>query len=569
MNNKYINNRLLISLLKEYGVKKLVLSSGARNIPFVSNVEVDDDFQCFSIIDERNAAFFGLGLAQQSNEPVAIACTSGTAASNYVTGVTEAFYSNVPLVVLTFDRNPYMYNQLETQKIDQESIFKSITKKSVTLPVIKDEEDIWYCNRLLNDAFISMNKHGSGPIHINIPLVGDMNNLFSEFFDENKFIGAKKIDYVTYGMDKKFSDKVNLLNNINKLLLVIGQDCNMTDYEKSLISKFASITNCPILTDNLSNFKNDNNILAGPIIKSLNSKSIGELTPELVISFGNNMQERIKEIFRRCELKHWYVTPDGEIRDCFKKIDTVFEFSISVFFEKAIQELENFQNDGSYLNNWKKVSNAIKLPEMQFTNFYVCSKLAKNIPNDSILHLSILNATRQMQFFELDKSVKVYSNVNAFGIDGCLPTFMGQAYLNDKLSFIVIGDLSFFYGMNALSIKHRRNNIRVLMINNGGGAEFHIQPDSNNIPTIDKHIGAAHDRVAKDWAISSGYRYLSASDKESFDKNLLEFIISDSDKPIFFEVFTNMKKDGEFCLDVYRKMENSIKDVLMEINSNE
>lgn len=111
-----MSNFLLISLLKQYGIKRLVLSSGARNIPFVTAVETDDYFECFSVIDERNAAFFGLGMCQQLQEPIAIACTSGTAASNYLTGVTEAYYSHAPLVIITCDRSPYTLNQLETQR---------------------------------------------------------------------------------------------------------------------------------------------------------------------------------------------------------------------------------------------------------------------------------------------------------------------------------------------------------------------------------------------------------------------------------------------------------------------
>ena len=146
---EYINNKILVDFLKKHGIKKIVLSSGSRNIPFISTVEVDDDFECFSVVDERNAAFFGMGLAQESKEYVAIACTSGTAVSNYVSGVSEAFFSNVPLVVITFDRSPYVLNQLETQKIDQMSLFDSITKKNINLPVIKDEEDVWYCQRIL------------------------------------------------------------------------------------------------------------------------------------------------------------------------------------------------------------------------------------------------------------------------------------------------------------------------------------------------------------------------------------------------------------------------------------
>ena len=134
---KYVTNNILMNLLSKYGVAKLVLSSGSRNIPFVSAAETDPCFECYSVVDERNAAFFALGISQQLNEPVAIACTSGTAASNYLTGVTEAFYSHIPLVVLTFDRSPYLLHQIETQKIDQPAIFQSVVKKTVTLPLIK------------------------------------------------------------------------------------------------------------------------------------------------------------------------------------------------------------------------------------------------------------------------------------------------------------------------------------------------------------------------------------------------------------------------------------------------
>ena len=155
---------------------------------------------------------------------------------------------------------------------------------------------------------------------------------------------------------------------------------------------------------------------------------------------------------------------------------------------------------------------------MPFSNFYVAREFSKVIPNESILHTAILNSTRLMQFFKLDSSITCFSNVNAFGIDGCLPTFMGQAAATDKLAFLFIGDLSFFYGMNAAAIKHRKNNIRILVVNNGGGAEFHIMPDSNSIPTIDWHIGCAHDRSVKGWVESMGYKYLAVRDKDGLVK---------------------------------------------------
>lgn len=566
MSNAYLSNKILISLLKQYGIKKLVLSSGARNIPFVTSVETDDEFECFSIIDERNAAFFALGLSQQCGEKVAIACTSGTAASNYITGVTEAYYSHVPLIVITFDRSLYMYKQLETQKIDQISIFQSITKKSVTLPVIKDEDDLWYCQRLLNEAFISINQHGTGPVHINVPLVGDMNALYDDILKQKIGNRANKIEYIARNNEIAWKKMGELLLKKKRVLVVIGQKIPFKLEEAKIIRNFTKLMRYPVLADNLANFKCDEFILAGPIIKALNFSSIKKLLPDLVISFGDNFQERIKDLLKAHQGKfdHWAIDECGEIRDCFKSQTALFECSPFDFFQYYLNSFQdgNMNVDDIYLNNWKKVSNAITLPEMPFTNFYITREFAKVIPKNSILHLSILNATRQMQFFNLDESIKTFSNVNAFGIDGCLPTFMGQAYATDELAFIVIGDLSFFYGMNALGIKHIKNNIRVLMINNGGGAEFHIQPDANNIKTIDWHIGAAHNKIAKGWAESLGYEYFSAKDEKTFNSALSSFVMKGREHPVFLEVFTDMKQDGEFCLSVYRHSEQCIKAIL-------
>lgn len=565
MTDSYLSNTILIELLKRYGIKKLVLSSGARNIPFVTKVENDKSFECFSVIDERNAAFFALGLAQESKEVVAIACTSGTAASNYVTGITEAYYSHIPIVVLTFDRNPYMYKQLETQKIDQISIFESITKRSVSLPVIKDKEDLWYCQRIINEALISLDKHGMGPVHINIPLVGNMNNLYDDFSVKEKNSEITKIEYITTNKDSLLKEMGQKLLKKKKVLIVIGQELPFEKEEEEIIKKFCNLMHYPVLADNLSNFKCDEFILAGPIIKALNSKTITKLLPEVVITFGTNFQERIKELLRehKGEFEHWAINEEGDVQDCFKSQTAVFESSPVEFFNYYLKMFEGKEhNNDSYLKDWKKVVEAINLPEMSFTNFYVAKEFAKLIPNNSLLHLSILNATRQMQFFELDKSIRVYSNVNAFGIDGCLPTFIGQAYGTDELAFIVIGDLSFFYGMNALGIKHIKNNVRVLMINNGGGAEFHIQPDANSIPSIDWHIGASHTKKAKGWAESLGYKYLSANDTKSLNEALKDFVSKESNVPIFLEVFTNMKEDGEFCLSVYRHMEKCIMPII-------
>lgn len=549
---KYITNSILLNLLSEFGVTKLVLSSGARNIPFVSTVETDPRFDCYSVVDERNAAFFALGMCQQLNEPVAIACTSGTAASNYLSGVTEAFYSHAPLVILTFDRSPYLLHQIETQKIDQPAIFQSVVKKTVSLPLIKDEDDIWYCQRLINEALIAMRQHQDGPVHINIPLVGDQNRLVSESVNREVTEKVNVIDYIAPNDREKFKVYASYLAGKNAMI-VIGQTIPLDEKTQRALREFCHTYHIPVLADNLSNFRCDEMIFAEGVGKALNTKTVEKYIPDVVISFGCNFQERIKDLFRahKDKLRHWSIEPEGIIRDVFKCQNAVFECTPYTFFTEMNCYVENVKNDVSFLRQWRALENALVLPEMPFTNFYVAQEFSRMIPKESILHMAILNSTRLMQFFKLDPSITCFSNVNAFGIDGCLPTFMGQAAMTDKLAFLFIGDLSFFYGMNAAAIKHRKSNIRILVVNNGGGAEFHIMPDSNAIPTLDLHIGCAHDRSVRGWVESMGYTYLSASDKEELADTLSDFVSADHESPVVLEVFTKMKEDGEFTLSVY------------------
>lgn len=562
----------LIYLLKEYGIRHLVLSSGTRNLPFVSKVEVDDEFVCHSIIDERNAPFYALGIAQQLHEPVGIACTSGTAVPNYYSGLTEAFYSKIPLVAITFDRSPHVLNQLETQKMDQTSIFKTVTNREVSLPLVKDEDDLRCCVRLINEALIDMGRRGRGPVHINVPLLGDTNAL-NENADlpVNEHLSIRKIEYIESQDSSTWGDLAKRLGTKRNVLIIAGQ--NLPDERLSdVVSSFTSLTRSPVLMDNLANLRCDEMIMAQPVIKALNSNTLGRLCPDLVITFGGNFQERIKDILRahRGSFDHWSISPDGEIHDVFGCQTALFDCEPAIFFERMTSLLSNgsqvFSSD--YLHDWQEVEQAALLPEkMPFSNFSVMRCFSDVIPHDSILHLSILNSTRIMQFFKLDESITVTSNVNAFGIDGCMPTLMGQAAVTDKLAFLVIGDLSFFYAMNALSIKGIASNVRVLLINNGGGAEFHIQPDSDARPTIDWHIGAAHCRVAEGWARSCGFEYYAARNEQELEEGLARLVDSESKSPIFVEVFTGLSSDGQNCLNVYRELEKHIEPVVRKLSA--
>ena len=564
MSTPHFPVRILTALLKQYGVMQIVLSSGMRNIPFVNEVETDPDFLCYSVVDERNAAFFALGLSQQSGQPVAFACTSGTAASNYHSGMAEAYFSRAPLVAITFDRSPYTLNQMETQKIDQVNLFTSVCKKSVTLPIIKDEEDAWYYRRLINEALISLEQHGTGPVHINVPLTGNTNSFYCS--DEKNPVQASRISYVPIDRTAQWEAQGKKLREAQKVLVVMGQMCSVDKQLGDSLRRFCHVIRAPLLADSLANFRCEELISSEAVIKALNAKTIAAVLPEIVMTVGCNFQERIKDLLKahQGKFEHWSIEPDGMIKDVFRSETALFECTPEQFFSyyADFAEKQNARRDEGYLQCWRQIEEAISLPDMPFTNFYVVQEFCKAIPQNSILHLSILNATRMAQFFKLDESVTVYSNVNAFGIDGCLPTFMGQAASVDRLAFLITGDLSFFYGMNALGIVHRKNNIRILLINNGGGAEFYIRPDVKGMHTSDVYIGAVHSQNAKGWSESLGYLYLSANDAVSLQDALNRFIDPAQESPVLLEVFTDMKQDGQFLLSLYRHLEKCIKPVI-------
>ncbi len=205
----------------------------------------------------------------------------------------------------------------------------------------------------------------------------------------------------------------------------------------------------------------------------------------------------------------------------------------------------------AYYNLWNdKIKKLDFSSDLPFSNMYIAKKLAEVIPERSVLHLAILNSTRTMQFFDLKPDVKVYSNIGALGIDGCLSTFLGQAASTDELAFCVVGDLSFFYDMNSAGIRGIGNNVRIVLLNNGGGSEFHYFMGKSRIPTINRHICAEHTKTAKGWIESLGYKYYSVGSKEEADR-IIPTLTEKTDSPVFVEIFTDMEKDAELINRLY------------------
>ena len=543
--------QIVIALLKKWGISHCVLSAGSRNVPFVHSVEEDPFFHCYSVVDERSAAYFALGLAQELNEPVVISCTSSTATCNYWPAIAEAFYLNVPLIVLTSDRNPAMLGQLEDQMIDQVGMFDRHVKKSVNLPIVEDKDDFIYCQRLVNEALLETNHNGMGPVHINVPM-----KAYNNSFNIKALPEVTKIDRIQLKDKKeKWNEKVKKLTACERILVIAGQNSYVSSELKENIETFFKKFNCSFSIEYMGNIEGEHVI--NPTLcmdtRYITPNKFKELLPDIVISFGGNITAGIKDMLRKFagEFEHWLIKEDGMVVDAFKSLNTIFECEPKYFFEYFNTYVaDKTKNNFVYHKAIKEYHDSVVISEFTFSNVYAIKNVIERIPSNSILHLSINNSIRITNFFKLQPNVKVYANIGTHGIDGCLSTLLGQAAVSGKMSFLVIGDLAFFYDINAMRIRHISSNVRILMINNQGGGEFNYNGVWKN-EASDLHTTARHYTEAGEWVKSTGFTYIPVRDKESFVSALDVFFDDKSDKPVFMEVFTEMKSDCDVVYDFF------------------
>lgn len=569
------NVSIIVALLKEHNIRHLVLSAGTRHVPLAHSVENDDFFTCYSVVDERSAAYFALGVAKELRVPVAVACTSSTATCNYLPAVSEAYFQNIPLLVLTGDRDPYLLDQLEDQMINQVDMYHNFIRKSVTLPVVTTEREAIYAQRMVNDALLALRSHNGGPVQINFPI----NQTIEEIADASapelpavKAIRRLEIESpqsAWKAIQQKLADK-------KRIMIICGSALPATQEEKDAVTRFFKAYNCVFCTEYLSNLDTQgcvNTYLLGEAITGEVVRTV--IRPDLIIFFGNNYVSRWKAMlkYQKGLCESWQITRDGDIKDPFQNLTNVFECSPRYFFDWMAEHAGTGRNDMEIYSTVSGMSESIKLPTMQQlidkTNGYIKADakfkklpepgekdlipagylsgfaamygLSRHIPAGSLVHLSILNSTRITQMFPLKKDVAVYSNIGTDGIDGSMSTFYGQADSTDRPCYLVIGDLSFFYDMNSVGIRHIGKNVHILLVNNGGGAEFYFSMGPARLPNIDRHISAAHEKSAKAWVEYNGFTYMSARTLEEYEQKVESF--AKAEGPVIMEVFTEKLRD--------------------------
>ena len=558
--NNIENINILISLLKRHKIRYVVTSPGGTNIAFVSAIQKDSFFQCFSIVDERSAIYFAIGLYLQTGEIIATSCTSAQATRNYIPGLTEAYYKHVPILAITMSKLYRFTRQDYMQAPNQISLPDDCVMKSFPLPIVQSTEDFLEASRLINEAILELNHNGKGPVQLNIP--------WEDFKIEPVNQNAPKsiMRYDSYDASDYLEGK--------RIIIIAGEHRPYEEAERNAIIDFCRCHDCVIYTNHLSNLHTDYNIEANLFLSTFpTEKDMKDLLPDILISIGGQTGDYpFYCMFSKTNLhfEHWSVNESGNIVDTYDKLTRVYQMGITDFFSSAATTKEA---SGDYLKLWKKqLSYYIFSVDLPLSNTYVAQVLHDKIPSNSTMNFAILNSLRNWNLFPLSPDIKCFANVAAFGIDGCTSMLIGESVLSDDLHFLVTGDLAFFYDLNSLGIRHIKNNVRILLINNNGGVEFKMGGNAENNKERDVYIAAAnHFRNAKGWAETCGFEYISASSKEEFIERYERLLVK-SARPIVFEVFTTDLNDSaayRAILDANKKlnMKDSLKNSIRFIKN--
>ncbi|MCF6349523.1 MAG: 2-succinyl-5-enolpyruvyl-6-hydroxy-3-cyclohexene-1-carboxylic-acid synthase [Flavobacteriaceae bacterium] len=532
--------QLIIYACQENGIEKVVISPGSRNaalsIGFFNNKKIN----CLSIVDERCAAFFALGIAQQTKKPVALVCTSGSALLNYYPAIAEAYYSNIPLVILSADRPKHLLKIGDGQTIKQYAVFANHILKSVQLI---EEVDALNHNFKTVNTTLQLAILESGPVHINIPFnepLYEITNKPTSFPKISKIaiptlLEEKPLDINTL---EKFA---TIWNNSKKKMVLIGTYFP-SELIQTQINHLVKDSSVLVLTETTSNIYHKKTINAiDKLIVPLTEKELETLQPEVLLTFGGMIvSKKIKQFLRKYQPKqHWHIDKKNKL-DTFHCLTKYFKISAALFFSQFFFLTKDNKSD--YQQKWLSIKEKREqshhkfLLETGFSDLKVFGIILKSLPKDSLLQLANSSIIRYSQLFNLKNTLQVFCNRGTSGIDGSTSTAIGASFATNRQTIFITGDISFFYDSNALWNNYIPTNFRIILINNSGGGIFRFIPGpktTNVLPLFE----TPHNLNASHLCSMYGFEYLSTKNTTDLTKKLTSFY-SKSNQPKLIEIFT-------------------------------
>jgi 2-succinyl-5-enolpyruvyl-6-hydroxy-3-cyclohexene-1-carboxylate synthase len=547
--------QLIVQFLAKAGIKNVVLSPGSRNAPLSLSFHHHPNFNCRIIADERVAAYHALGISLFSKQPTVLVCTSGTASLNYAPAIAEAYYQHIPLIVITADRPAEWIDQGDGQTIRQENVYSNYILKSFSL-VGDSQSDFKKLNSDLNEA-LTISILQKGPVHLNVSLEEPLYKLVEVNEDHSELnLLTLPVDFI----EEKLKGELKAIYESSKNVLIIAGQMNVNSSLNHSLAELSKKENILVFTENTSNLNSPEFISCiDRFIDGFNEDDKINFSPDLLITIGGAVvSKKVKSWLRQFKPKqHWKIGREDLEMDTYRSKS----YSIPVSAEFFIQEILNwnfyksdYRSEGISLNEKRRMISNEFLSQAEFSDLKVFDILYKQIPQNSILHLGNSSPVRYAQLIDSRKDLIFYSNRGTSGIDGCTSTAAGMAEISNQLVTLISGDISFFYDSNAFWNDYLKN-LKVIVINNGGGGIFRIIDQPENIKDTEKLFETRHHRKAEGISKAFGINYLSANDENSLEKAVKQLYADNL--PTILEIFTPTEKNALILKQYFAYLKNN------------
>ncbi|WP_428232970.1 2-succinyl-5-enolpyruvyl-6-hydroxy-3-cyclohexene-1-carboxylic-acid synthase [Flavobacterium sp.] len=525
----------IIEICSAKGITNIIISPGSRNAPLTIGFAQNTDFKCYSIADERCAAFFALGIAQQTKLPTAVVCTSGSALLNYYPAVAEAFYSQIPLIVISADRPQSKIDIGDGQTIRQENVFQNHSVFNANLSEEASVENDIKINKAIETAMLQ-----KGPVHINAPFEEPLYETVDTLSVQSKITHSE--DTIGTKIIENIEDVVSVWNAAKSKLILVGvNEANSIDQD--IIENFAKDESIVVLTETTSNLHHSGFINSiDTLITAFDDAEFKALQPEILVTFGGMIvSKRVKAFLRKYQPKeHWHIDT-LRAYDTFGALTQHFIMQPNDFFKallpKATFTESNYFSKIDAIYDLRKNKRQEYLEKIPFSDFKVFEKVIESLPKNSQLQISNSSAIRYAQLIDTDPSIEVFCNRGTSGIDGSTSTAIGAAVGSGKQTVFITGDIGFLYDSNALWNAYIPKNFKIILINNGGGGIFRILPGHEEKPVFNTYFETSHDLTAEHLAKMYTLNYFTAKDEESLSRSI-RALYQDNEAGGILEVFT-------------------------------
>jgi 2-succinyl-5-enolpyruvyl-6-hydroxy-3-cyclohexene-1-carboxylate synthase len=539
----------IIQICLAKGVTQIVISPGSRNAPLTIGFASNPNFRCYSIADERSAGFFALGIAQQTGKPVALVCTSGSALLNYYPAVAEAFYSQIPLIVISADRPLDKIDIGDGQTIRQMNVFANHSLYNANLTEDESDENDYKINEAINKAY-----QQKGPTHINAPFEEPLYQTVKSLTVDPKISAFAKV-FKNISIEDIIAS-TNIWNSARKKLILIGGN-EPFEIDAATIEILANDPSIVVMTETTSNVHHPTFLNSiDTIITPFKEKDFKAFQPEILITFGGMVvSKRIKAFLRKYKAEHhWHIDP-LRAYNTFGYLAHHFEANPNDFFRQILPFTKPVKSDyfekAQAIKKARMVKHKQYLGKIPFSDLKAFELILPSLPKDSMLQISNSSAIRYAQLFAIDASISVFCNRGTSGIDGSSSTAVGAAVASKRQVILITGDIGFLYDSNALWNQYIPKNFKIIVINNGGGGIFRILPGHQENKVFNTFFETSHCLTAEHLAKMYHFDYWSARDEQSLNANLKKFY-KQNDKPVILEVFTPTK-DNDKILNTYFK----------------